>query len=62
MGAGLISPVPCQQYYQNFLAQAKVDEDLLGNSTFKPDKDAIKIFEKQKTTLIPPIKGCEPKK
>jgi hypothetical protein len=63
MGAGLVSPVPCQQYYQTFLAQAKVDKDLLGNATFVPDKKkAIEIFKKEKTTLIPPIKGCEPKK
>ncbi len=63
LGAGLISPVPCQQYYLTFLAQANVDKDLLGNIQFAADKkDPVKVFEKEKTTLIPAIKGCEPKK
>ena len=60
-GAGLLPMPPCQQYYQTYVAQAGMDEDLLGQiSGSKPPDKGITILNKGKTTVIPAIKGCEP--
>lgn len=63
MGAGLISPVPCQQYYLHFLAQAGMDKDMLGSisGSIPPDK-GLEVFKKDGVTAIPSIKGCYPQK
>ena len=63
MGVGLMSSVPCQQYYQTYVASAGIDKDMLGSisGSVPPDK-GVEVFKKEKTTLIPAIKGCEPKK
>ena len=61
-GAGLLAMLPCQQYYQTYLAQAGIDKDLLGQiSGLKPPDNGVTILKKEKTTVIPAIKGCEPK-
>ena len=60
-GAGLLAMLPCQQYYQTYVAQAGMDKDLLGQiSGSKPPDKGITILNKGKTTVIPAIKGCEP--
>lgn len=61
MGAGLISPVPCQQYYQTYLVQAGIDKDLLGSisGSTPPDK-SLEVFKKTGVSAIPSIKGCYP--
>lgn len=63
MGVGLMSSVPCQQYYQTYLVQAGMDKDMLGSisGSIPPDK-GVEVFKGGKVTLIPAIKGCEPKK
>jgi hypothetical protein len=62
MGVGLMSSVPCQQYYQTYLAQAGIDKDMLGTiSGSIPPKHGVEVFKGGKVTLIPAIKGCEPK-
>lgn len=62
-GAGSLAMLPCQQYYQTFLAQAGMDKSMLGSiSGSVPPKGSIEVFKREKTTLIPAIKGCEPKK
>lgn len=62
MGVGLMSSVPCQQYYQTFMTLAGMDKDMLGSiSGSTPPKKGAQVFQKTKTTLIPAIKGCEPK-
>ena len=60
-GAGLLAMLPCQQYYQTYLAQAGIDKDLLGQTSLKPPDKGVTILKKEKTTVIPAIKGCEPK-
>jgi hypothetical protein len=61
-GAGLLAMFQCQQYYQTFLALAGMDKDMLGTiSGSIPPKKGIQVFKKEKTTIIPLIKGCEPK-
>ncbi len=61
-GAGSLAMFPCQQYYQTFLALAGMDKDMLGSiSGSVPPKKGIQVFQKAKTTIIPLIKGCEPK-
>ena len=61
-GAGLLAMLPCQQYYQTYLAQAGIDKKLLGQtSSLKPPDHGVTILKKEKTTVIPAIKGCEPK-
>lgn len=62
MGVGLMSSVPCQQYYQTYLVQAGIDKGMLGSisGSIPPDK-GVEVFKGGKVTLIPPIKGCEPK-
>jgi len=63
LGAGLLSPVPCQQYYLNFLAQAGMDKDMLGSiSGSKPPDDGVEVFKKNGVIAIPSIKGCYPQK
>jgi len=63
MGAGLLSPVPCQQYYQNYLVQAGIDKDMLGSiSGSVPPKDGVEVFKKTGVSAIPAIQGCMPKK
>ncbi len=60
-GAGMLAMFPCQQYYQTYLAQAGMDKDMLGTiSGSQPPSDAVTLLKKQKTTIIPLIKGCEP--
>lgn len=63
MGAGLFSPVPCQQYYQNYLVQAGIDKDMLGSisGSVPPDK-GVEVFKKTGVSAIPSIQGCMPKK
>ncbi|HEV3513766.1 MAG TPA: hypothetical protein VGS05_18820 [Candidatus Sulfotelmatobacter sp.] len=63
MGAGLLSPVPCQQYYQNYLVQAGIDKDMLGSisGSVPPDK-GVEVFKKSGVSAIPSIQGCMPKK
>jgi len=63
MGAGLFSPVPCQQYYQNYLVQAGIDKDMLGSisGSIPPDK-GVEVFKKTGVSAIPSIQGCMPKK
>ena len=63
MGAGLLSPVPCQQYYQNYLVQAGIDKDMLGSisGSIPPDK-GVEVFKKTGVSAIPSIQGCMPKK
>jgi hypothetical protein len=63
MGAGLFSPVPCQQYYQNYLVQAGIDKDMLGDisGSIPPDK-GVEVFKKTGVSAIPSIQGCMPKK
>ncbi len=63
MGAGLFSPVPCQQYYQNYLVQAGIDKDMLGSisGSIPPDK-GVEVFKKSGVSAIPSIQGCMPKK
>jgi len=62
MGVGLMSSVPCQQYYQTFVTLAGMDKSMLGSiSGSIPPKKGIQVFQNTKTTLIPAIKGCEPK-
>jgi len=63
MGAGLFSPVPCQQYYQNYLVQAGIDKDMLGSisGSIPPDK-GVEVFKKAGVSAIPSIQGCMPKK
>jgi hypothetical protein len=61
-GAGMLAMLPCQQYYQTFLTLGWMDKDMLGSiSGSIPGKDGLTIFKKTKTTIIPLIKGCEPK-
>ena len=61
-GAGMLAMLPCQQYYQTFLTLAGVDKTMLGSiSGSIPPKDGLTVFQDKKTTIIPPIKGCEPK-
>lgn len=62
MGVGLMSSVPCQQYYQTFMTLAGMDKSMLGTiSGSAPPKKGTQVFQKTKTTIIPAIKGCEPK-
>lgn len=63
MGAGLISPVPCQQYYQTYLVQAGIDKEMLGSisGSIPPDK-GVEVFKKTGVSAIPSIQGCMPKK
>ena len=63
MGAGLLSPVPCQQYYQNYLVQAGIDKDMLGSisGSVPPDK-GVEVFKKTGVSAIPSIQGCMPQK
>ncbi|MHB8540920.1 MAG: hypothetical protein ACYDCD_08275 [Candidatus Acidiferrales bacterium] len=63
LGAGLLSPVPCQQYYQNYLVQAGIDKDMLGSisGSIPPDK-GVEVFKKTGVSAIPSIQGCMPKK
>jgi hypothetical protein len=61
-GAGMLAMFPCQQYYQTFLTLAGMDKDMLGSiSGSVPPKKDLTVFQDKKTTLIPAIKGCEPK-
>jgi hypothetical protein len=61
-GAGMLAMLPCQQYYQTFLTLGWMDKDMLGSiSGSISGKDGLTIFKKTKTTIIPLIKGCEPK-
>ena len=61
-GAGLLAMLPCQQYYQTYLANAGIDKDLLGQlSGTKPPERGLTLLNKGKTTVIPAIKGCEPR-
>lgn len=61
-GAGMLAMLPCQQYYQTFVTLGWMDKDMLGSiSGSIPGKDGVTIFKKTKTTIIPLIKGCEPK-
>ena len=61
-GAGMLAMFPCQQYYQTFMTLASMDKDMLGSiSGSIPPKKGIAVFQDKKTTLIPAIKGCEPK-
>lgn len=61
-GAGMLAMLPCQQYYQTFRTLGWMDKDMLGSiSGSIPGKDGVTIFKKTKTTIIPLIKGCEPK-
>lgn len=61
-GAGMLAMFPCQQYYQTFMTVADIDKDLLGSiSGSIPPKKGVVVFQDKKTTLIPAIKGCEPK-
>lgn len=61
-GAGMLAMLPCQQYYQTFLTLGWLDKDMLGSiSGSIPGKDGVTIFKDTKTTIIPHIKGCEPK-
>ena len=63
MGVGLMSSVPCQQYYQHYMASAGMDKDMLGSlSGTKPPDKAVEVFKKDGITAIPSIKGCYPKK
>jgi hypothetical protein len=63
LGAGLLSPVPCQQYYQNYLVQAGIDKDMLGSiSGSVPPDDGVEVFKKDGVSAIPSIQGCMPKK
>jgi hypothetical protein len=63
LGAGLLSPVPCQQYYQNYLVQAGIDKDMLGSiSGSVPPEDGVEVFKKTGVSAIPAIQGCMPKK
>lgn len=60
-GAGMLAMIPCQQYYQTFLALAGMDKSMLGSiSGSIPPKDGLTVFQDKKTTIIPLIKGCEP--
>jgi len=62
-GAGSLAMLPCQQYYQTFVASAGVDKDMLGSASVAiPEDSGVQAFKKEKTTLIPAVKGCEPKK
>lgn len=61
-GAGMLAMFPCQQYYQTFLTLAGMDKSMLGSiSGSIPPKDGLTVFQDKKTTIIPLIKGCEPK-
>ncbi len=61
-GAGMLAMFPCQQYFQTFMTVADMDKDMLGSiSGSIPPKKGIVVFQDKKTTLIPAIKGCEPK-
>jgi hypothetical protein len=63
LGTGLLSPVPCQQYYQTYLANAGMDKDMLGSisGSIPPDK-GVDVFKKTGVSAIPSIQGCMPKK
>ncbi|MHB8539977.1 MAG: hypothetical protein ACYDCD_03415 [Candidatus Acidiferrales bacterium] len=63
LGRGLMSSVPCQQYYQNYVVQAGIDKDMLGSisGSIPPDK-GVEVFKKTGITAIPSIKGCYPQK
>ena len=63
LGAGLLSPVPCQQYYQHYLVQAGIDKDMLGSiSGSIPPEKGVEVFKKDGVSAIPAIQGCMPKK
>jgi hypothetical protein len=60
-GAGMMAMLPCQQYYQTYLVQANIDEDMLGEvSGSKPPEDDLEVFKKTGISAIPSIKGCYP--
>lgn len=60
-GAGMMAMLPCQQYYQTYLVNANIDEDMLGEiSGSKPPEDDVEVFKKTGVSAIPSIKGCYP--
>lgn len=60
-GPGSVSMLPCQQFYETFIASAGVDQKLLGtNQTAPPDK-GLQIFKDGKTVVDPDIPVCQPK-
>lgn len=62
-GAGMLAMLPCQQYYQNYLASAGMDKDMLGSiSGSIPPENGVEVFKKDGVSAIPSIAGCYPKK
>jgi hypothetical protein len=62
-GAGMLAMLPCQQYYQNYLASAGMDKDMLGSiSGSIPPENGVDVFKKDGVSAIPSIAGCYPKK
>lgn len=62
-GSGMLAMLPCQQYYQTFTTVAGIDKTMLGAiSGSVPPEKGLTIFNDSKTTIIPAIKGCEPKR
>ncbi len=59
-GRGSVSTLPCQQFYETFIASAGADKSLLGTNATGPG-DSITIFKGGKTVVDPDIPVCRPK-
>lgn len=65
-GPGSVSTLPCQQFYETFIASAGVDGSLLNDNKFGsanatlPDSKGLEAFKGGKTIIDPDIPVCRP--
>ena len=50
-GPGSVSMLPCQQFYETFVASAGVDKKLLGTSIAAPPAGGVEVFKGGKTVV-----------
>lgn len=59
-GPGSVSMLPCEQFYETFVASAGADKKMLGTNANGPG-DNLTIFKDGKTVVDPDIPVCRPK-